>query len=63
MKLNITYDGQTISVADDKSLTLKCKDLKARGNITVEAVADDAAIEMQILTVVNSNNTAQMENN
>ena len=37
MKLNILYNGQTISVADGESLTLKCKDLKARGNITVEA--------------------------
>lgn len=57
MKLNITYDGQTISVADGESITLKCKDLKARGNIIVEAVAD--VVERQTLTVINSNNTTE----
>ena len=59
MKLNITYNGQTISVADGKSLTLKCKDLKARGNIMVSAVADVVEPEMQTLTVVNSHNPSE----
>ena len=40
MKLNITYDGQTISVADGQALTLNCKDKRARSNIVIEAVSD-----------------------
>ena len=59
MKLNITYDGQTISVADGQTLTLKCAGLKARSNIRLEAVADVVEPTMQTLTVINSNNESE----
>ena len=40
MKLNILYNGQAIFVADGQTLTLHCKDKRARSNIVIEAVSD-----------------------
>ena len=53
MKINISYNGQTISVPDGKTATLKCAGLKANSDIVLSAVAEEP-INLQELTVMNT---------